>query len=273
MDNKTIESWFENYHNRFKTGIKAHGFDSEFMREHNVICACLNYQELPAFFDKWEAMKPTRVNTTIIAHKPTPMDVAFHRMMNPGCTQGIEPMFQPYYTRRERKEFNPPKYSSRALLTIEELMKKQTQSDVALNIMSRASQSDVAMRIAMNSVYGVFNKPLDEMNNEELEELQRKDHESNMLFTGKKAYVKEIVFDEKGTTPAERSNIKGAYMGVCNLSSCKSGQPASWYNYGSLNYYCPGCAKRLSNDPVNKRDAFNSFGHDLCLEGPEITKD
>lgn len=62
---------------------------------------------------------------------------------------------------------------------------------------------------------------------------------------------------------------KGIYMGTCNMSSCKTGEPASWYNYGSLNYYCPSCAKRLSSDEFNKRDAQRLFGHDLCLEGQE----
>ena len=68
------------------------------------------------------------------------------------------------------------------------------------------------------------------------------------------------------------NDVKGEYMGVCNLSSCTSGEPASWYNYGSLSYYCPGCAKRLSSDIVNKKEALRMFGHDLCLEGPERVK-
>ena len=57
MENKTIESWFENHHNRFKACIKTHGFISEFMREYSATCACLNFQDMPALFDKWESIK------------------------------------------------------------------------------------------------------------------------------------------------------------------------------------------------------------------------
>jgi len=65
------------------------------------------------------------------------------------------------------------------------------------------------------------------------------------------------------------NDIKGEYMGICNLSSCKTGMAATWYNYGSLSYYCPECAKHLNSDPYNQRDAKRLFGHNLCLEGPK----
>lgn len=61
--------------------------------------------------------------------------------------------------------------------------------------------------------------------------------------------------------------MKGQYNGTCNLTRCTSGEPATWYNHGSMAYYCTGCAKMLSNDPVNKREALKSFGHELCTEG------
>jgi len=60
---------------------------------------------------------------------------------------------------------------------------------------------------------------------------------------------------------------KGEFNSVCNLTRCKSGEPATWYNHGSRKYYCKGCAKELSEDPFNKRDALRLFGHELCTEG------
>lgn len=64
----------------------------------------------------------------------------------------------------------------------------------------------------------------------------------------------------------EKKN-KGEYMGLCNLSSCNTNIPATWYNHGSMKYYCVSCANKLSNDPYNHRDAMRSFGHRLCTEG------
>jgi hypothetical protein len=200
-------------------------------------------------------MEQNNRNKILTAHKPTAMDVAIYRALNPDWNRGIEPAYQPSYTPRK---FNPTKYSSRALLTIEQLMKNDTQSDVALKIMKCMPSLEIGKIHDINEDQSI--DPFVVI-------------DKNTLFTGKKAYVKQLVFDASNIKPVERNNIKGAYMGVCNMSSCKSGQPASWYNYGSHAYYCPGCARRLSNDPVNRRDAFNSFGHDLCLEGPEITKD
>ena len=60
---------------------------------------------------------------------------------------------------------------------------------------------------------------------------------------------------------------KGLFNGTCNLSSCTSGNPATWYNHGSLEYYCKGCAMRLNRDEFNKREADRLWGHDLCTEG------
>lgn len=63
---------------------------------------------------------------------------------------------------------------------------------------------------------------------------------------------------------------KGKFNGLCNLSSCKSGKPATWYNHGSQAFYCKGCAMRLNSDPYNHRDALRLFGHELCTEGENI---
>jgi len=62
---------------------------------------------------------------------------------------------------------------------------------------------------------------------------------------------------------------KGEYQGLCNMSSCKTKNPATWYNHGSRKYYCPSCAHRLNSDEFNQRDAERLFGHDLCTEGEQ----
>lgn len=57
---------------------------------------------------------------------------------------------------------------------------------------------------------------------------------------------------------------KGEKDGICNMSSCKTGLPATWWNHGSYAWYCESCAHRLNNGPFNKRDSERLFGHDLC---------
>jgi len=59
---------------------------------------------------------------------------------------------------------------------------------------------------------------------------------------------------------------KGEYLGLCNLSSCTTEKPATYYNYGTSKYYCKACAERLNNDEYNQRDAMRMFGHALCIE-------
>lgn len=61
-------------------------------------------------------------------------------------------------------------------------------------------------------------------------------------------------------------DTKGDLMGRCNLTRCTSGQPATWYNHGSLKHYCKACAQMLNADEFNKRDAMRMFDHDLCTE-------
>ena len=63
---------------------------------------------------------------------------------------------------------------------------------------------------------------------------------------------------------------KGQFNGTCNLTACTTRQPATWYNHGSRAYYCPSCAKRLSEDPFNRVDAMRLFGHSLCTEGKKL---
>lgn len=67
-------------------------------------------------------------------------------------------------------------------------------------------------------------------------------------------------------------NNKGYFNGTCNLTRCKTGLPATWYNHGSMAYYCEDCAKELNADPYNQRDAIRLFGHDLCTEGEKLNR-
>ncbi len=59
---------------------------------------------------------------------------------------------------------------------------------------------------------------------------------------------------------------KGKLNGTCNMSSCTTGEKATWYNHGSYAHYCKSCAMRLNADPHNERDAIRLFGHKLCTE-------
>lgn len=65
----------------------------------------------------------------------------------------------------------------------------------------------------------------------------------------------------------DKEPAKGDFGGQCNLSRCKSGLPATWYNYGTRYYYCRECANELNSDPYNMRDAMRLFGHELCIDG------
>lgn len=59
---------------------------------------------------------------------------------------------------------------------------------------------------------------------------------------------------------------KGKYLGSCNRSACLR-PGATWWNHGSYAYYCGSCARELNEDVVNKRDAQQMFGHNLCTNG------
>ncbi len=62
------------------------------------------------------------------------------------------------------------------------------------------------------------------------------------------------------------NKTKGEFNGLCNLTRCKSGKPATWYNHSTRLYYCTGCAKELNEDVFNKKDALRIYGHALCTE-------
>ena len=62
------------------------------------------------------------------------------------------------------------------------------------------------------------------------------------------------------------NTTKGDYLGICNITACKTTKPAIYYNYSTCKYYCEECAERLNNDEFNKRDAMRIWGHDLCIE-------
>ncbi len=81
------------------------------------------------------------------------------------------------------------------------------------------------------------------------------------------AYKSLIDKDLQVKNSPKMKDNNGLYNGTCNLSSCTSESPATWYNHGTYAYYCKGCAKRLSVDEFNKRDAERLYGHDLCTEG------
>lgn len=45
---------------------------------------------------------------------------------------------------------------------------------------------------------------------------------------------------------------KGHEGGACNRQSCQA-EPASWYNHGSLSWYCDSCSRDIGSDVVNAR--------------------
>lgn len=59
-------------------------------------------------------------------------------------------------------------------------------------------------------------------------------------------------------------NNKGQYQGKCNITSCDTNMPATWFNHSTQLYYCPVCARRLNSDTYNHRDAIELYGHSLC---------
>lgn len=71
----------------------------------------------------------------------------------------------------------------------------------------------------------------------------------------------------------DKDSNKGKKGGRCNFTACLTpDEPATWYNFGSMAWYCSGCARMLNNDRVNKQVAHEMFGHDLCTlngEKPE----
>lgn len=75
------------------------------------------------------------------------------------------------------------------------------------------------------------------------------------------------ISNEAKDVGAGRVMQKGVKGGRCNMTACKTpAEPASWYNHGSLAYYCEGCAQMLNNDSFNKREAQAMFGHALCTK-------
>jgi hypothetical protein len=62
---------------------------------------------------------------------------------------------------------------------------------------------------------------------------------------------------------------KGEKGGSCNRTACQ--KPAAddphgirWFNHSTRKYYCRSCAWELNDDPFNKRDAQQIWGHTLC---------
>ena len=58
--------------------------------------------------------------------------------------------------------------------------------------------------------------------------------------------------------------MKGEFSEECNITSCQKPKSAYYFNHSTRKYYCEECAKRLNNDPYNKKDSERLFGHDLC---------
>lgn len=58
---------------------------------------------------------------------------------------------------------------------------------------------------------------------------------------------------------------KGEFGGECNRTCCNR-RPATWWNFSTQRFYCDDCAYILNEDPFNKRDAQELYGHSLLKE-------
>jgi hypothetical protein len=56
---------------------------------------------------------------------------------------------------------------------------------------------------------------------------------------------------------------KGDLGGSCNRRACLA-PGARWFNHSTRRHYCAKCAYELNNDPFNRRDAQEMYGHELC---------
>jgi hypothetical protein len=63
---------------------------------------------------------------------------------------------------------------------------------------------------------------------------------------------------------ARALGLKGRWNLLCNRAQCLR-TPATWYNRGSYAFYCADCARDLSADRFNRREAERLFGGSLCI--------
>lgn len=64
--------------------------------------------------------------------------------------------------------------------------------------------------------------------------------------------------------------MKGEENQECYRTAC-SNAPATWFNYSTKKYYCTSCAELINKE--NHREAFEQYGHDLCLDLSPLTHD
>jgi len=64
--------------------------------------------------------------------------------------------------------------------------------------------------------------------------------------------------------------MKGQENGLCNLTACTTKEKATYYNYGSMKWYCLACADMLNEANGQGSDSFKRPFHDrkLCHKRP-----
>lgn len=89
-------------------------------------------------------------------------------------------------------------------------------------------------------------------------------------LSNRMSWAQRRLAEKKGSGPIEKLHPKkGEKGGACNRTACQ--MPASecrdgvrWFNHSTQKYYCWRCAWDLNEDPFNKRDAHQIWGHNLC---------
>ena len=86
-----------------------------------------------------------------------------------------------------------------------------------------------------------------------------------MVYSIPKRAGRSAVKPSRKTSASTDKPDKGVKGGSCNRSSCQA-PGAVWFNHSTRAYYCPACAADLNR--VNRRDAMELYGHDLCSLDP-----
>ncbi len=85
---------------------------------------------------------------------------------------------------------------------------------------------------------------------------------ADRLRAGHNGKFAHRVYKTPPSVPGNKPD-KGLEGGSCNRTACQR-PGAFWWNHGSHSWYCADCAHELSNDSFNKREAMETWGHDLC---------
>lgn len=96
--------------------------------------------------------------------------------------------------------------------------------------------------------------------NGKLQKVEKNGNGVGAYFNARKANLTE---DEFIRQPVGKPADAGHYGGTCFYSACLRPNSATWYNRGSMKFYCRACAAMLSH--ANRNDEFCK-DEPLCYE-------